>query len=72
VLELRYESIAADPAAAALTLARHRDGDTRVLEQGLRRFTATSIGRYRRDLTPEQIADVEREAGPLLSELGYA
>ena len=25
----------------------------------------------RRDLTPEQLADIEREAGPLLTELGY-
>jgi hypothetical protein len=31
-----------------------------------------SIGRWRRDLTSEQVADVEREAGPLLRELGYA
>jgi hypothetical protein len=30
-----------------------------------------SIGRYREDLTQEQLADVEREAGPLLNELGY-
>ena len=37
----------------------------------LGRFTAESIGRYRRDLSDEQLADVEREAGPLLAELGY-
>jgi hypothetical protein len=72
VLELRYESIAVDPAAASLMLARHLDGDTEVLEHGLRSFSDTSIGRYRRDLTPKQLADVEGEAGPLLSELGYA
>jgi hypothetical protein len=30
-----------------------------------------SVGRWRRDLTAEQVADVEREAGPLLRELGY-
>jgi hypothetical protein len=29
------------------------------------------VGRYRRDLTPEQLADVEDEAGLLLRELGY-
>ena len=31
-----------------------------------------SVGRWRRDLTPEQLADVEAEAGGLLAELGYA
>jgi hypothetical protein len=30
-----------------------------------------SVGRWRRDLTAEQVADVEREAGALLRELGY-
>jgi hypothetical protein len=29
------------------------------------------VGRYRRDLTAEQLADVEDEAGELLRELGY-
>jgi hypothetical protein len=33
---------------------------------------AESVGRWRRDLTAEQLADVEAEAGPLLRELGYA
>jgi hypothetical protein len=32
---------------------------------------ARSIGRWQRDLTAEQVADVEREAGTLLRELGY-
>jgi hypothetical protein len=31
-----------------------------------------SVGRWRRDLSPEQVADVEHEAGALLLELGYA
>jgi hypothetical protein len=30
------------------------------------------VGRWRRDLTAEQVADVEAEAGALLAELGYA
>jgi hypothetical protein len=30
-----------------------------------------SVGRYRSELTAEQLADVEREAGALLRELGY-
>ena len=35
-------------------------------------FRDSSIGRWRKELTPEQIADVEAEAGGLLRELGYA
>jgi hypothetical protein len=31
-----------------------------------------SVGRWRRDLTAEQVAEVEAEAGELLSDLGYA
>jgi hypothetical protein len=31
----------------------------------------TSAGRWRRDLTPEQLVDVEREAGEVLVALGY-
>jgi hypothetical protein len=30
-----------------------------------------SVGRYRRDLTTDQLAQVEAEAGELLRELGY-
>jgi len=34
-------------------------------------FRDSSIGRWRRDLTPEQLADVEAESGALLAGLGY-
>ena len=71
VLELRYESIAADPAAAARAVAEHLDSESEPLVRSLERFTDSSIGRYRQDLSPEQLADVEREAGAVLSELGY-
>jgi hypothetical protein len=37
----------------------------------LRDVHAQSVGRWRRDLTEEQVADVEAEAGSLLRELGY-
>jgi len=33
---------------------------------------ANSVGRWRQDLTDEQLADVEAEAGDLLAELGYS
>jgi hypothetical protein len=72
VLELRYESLAADPVTAARTVAHHLGSDPAPLERSLARFTDTSIGRYRQDLSPEQLADVEHEAGALLAELGYA
>ena len=62
----------ADPAAAARTLAAHLGADPAPLERSLADFRDSSIGRYARDLTPEQLADVEREAGALLHELGYA
>jgi len=71
VLELRYESIAEDPGAAAAVIAGKLGIDPAPLAANLGRFHDRSIGRYRRDLTPEQLADVESEAGPLLRELGY-
>ena len=37
----------------------------------LGRAHASSVGRYRTDLSAEQLADVEDEAGTLLRELGY-
>ena len=42
------------------------------LVSALGRAHAGSVGRYRSELTAEQLADVEDEAGPLLRELGYA
>jgi hypothetical protein len=71
VLELRYEQLVGDPAAAARALAAHLGLDERALEQALAAGFESSVGRFRRDLSAEQLADVEREAGPLLRELGY-
>jgi hypothetical protein len=71
-LAVRYEELAADPAATARRIAAHIDADVEPLAQALRAMHAESVGRWRRDLTPEQLADVEAEAGPLLRELGYA
>jgi hypothetical protein len=72
LLELRYEEIAADPSAAATRLAQHLELDARQLERALARVHTRSVGRWRTDLTPAQLADVEAEAGALLRELGYA
>jgi hypothetical protein len=71
-LEVRYEQLAADPGGTASRIAAHVDGDPEPLAQALSAVHADSVGRWRRDLAPEQVADVEAEAGPLLRELGYA
>ena len=70
-LELRYERLAHDPDGAADEVAAFLDSDRTPLRRSLERFTDASIGRWRRDLNREQLADVEAEAGPLLAELGY-
>ena len=71
VVEIRYEQLVGEPAAAAQLLAERLDLDAGTLERGLGSSFDRSVGRWQRDLTPEQLADVEREAGPLLRELGY-
>jgi hypothetical protein len=71
-IELRYETIVRDPAGAAGELAAHLGADAVTLERSLTAAHDRSIGRFERDLTPAQLADVEREAGALLRELGYA
>jgi hypothetical protein len=67
VLEVRYETI---PESAG-PIAEHLGADPAPLAARLDRFHDRSIGRYQRDLSPEQLADVKREAGELLAELGY-
>lgn len=70
-IELRYEALAENPHAEADRLAAALDSDPAPLRAALAGARDTSVGRWRRDLTPEQLADVEVEAGPLLAELGY-
>jgi hypothetical protein len=64
--------MAADPPAVAATLAGHLGAPEAPLAKALARAHASSVGRYRRDLDAQQLADVEAEAGDLLRELGYA
>jgi sulfotransferase family protein len=70
-LEVRYEDIAADPGAAAALIAARLETDPEPLAGALAAVHGRSVGRWRRDLIAEQVADVEREAGALLRELGY-
>jgi hypothetical protein len=67
VLEVRYEALA----ESAPRIAEHLGIDHGPIEESLGRFHDRSIGRFHRDLSAEQLADVERIAGPLLRELGY-
>lgn len=70
-LELRYEATTADPAAVAALIAERLEAPPGPLAATLDGAHGASVGRYRRDLTPEQLAEVEDEAGALLRELGY-
>lgn len=66
-LEVRYESLheSAGPIAAALGVdAAHVAG-------AVSPFHRESVERWRSELSDEQLADVEAEAGSLLGELGY-
>jgi hypothetical protein len=71
-VELRYEALVADPDGEANRLAGALDSDPAPLRRAFAEVQDRSVGRWKRDLTPDQLADVEREAGGLLTELGYA
>jgi hypothetical protein len=70
-IEVRYESLTADPAGEADRVAQALDADPGPLREAFGRVHAGSVARWRADLTAEQLADVEAEAGVLLAELGY-
>jgi hypothetical protein len=69
--EVRYERLAVDPEGTAAELAEALRAPVRPLAAALGAAHASSIGRFRVELTSEELADVEDEAGPLLRELGY-
>jgi hypothetical protein len=73
VLTVRYEEVVQDPDAAAKDIARFfgHDDAPAPLQEALQRADVRSIGRWRTALDAEGLADVQREAGPLLRELGY-
>lgn len=69
---VRYEQLVSEPAAAAGPVAARLCVDSELVTTAFARAHDTSAGRWRRDLTEEQLADVEREAGDALAALGYA
>jgi len=71
-IELRYEALAADPHAEAERTAQVLGTPPEPLQSAFGRVHDQSLGRWRRELSPAQLHDVEAEAGGLLAELGYA
>jgi Sulfotransferase family len=71
VSEIRYETLAAEPALVASALAPVLEASEPQLATALARAHGASIGRFRKDLTADQLAEVDAEAGGLLRELGY-
>jgi hypothetical protein len=71
-VELRYEALVENPQAAADRVAAALDSEPAALRSAFAEVHDASVGRWRRDLAPQQLADVEAEAGGLLAELGYA
>lgn len=69
VTEVRYERLVVDPAGTAEGLARALGVPQAAVTHALGSAHASSVGRWRRDLAHEQLADVETEAGDLLAEL---
>lgn len=68
-LLIRYEDLVQQSAATLAVVARHLDlpvdgFDARLPE-------ASSVGRYRERLTADQVASVERRAGPMMDAWGY-
>jgi hypothetical protein len=71
-IELRYEALADDPGGEADRVAGALGSASEPLRRAFREVHGASVGRWRRDLTAEQVDEVEAEAGELLSDLGYA
>ena len=69
VIEVRYERMVTDPAGTGADLARSLGVPVDAMAGALGAAHASSVGRWSRDLSPAQLADVEGEAGPLLSTL---
>jgi hypothetical protein len=71
LLEVRYERLASDHVAVAAELADFLDVSAEPLVEALAAAHDLSVGRYRQELEPAQIREIEAEAGALLRRLGY-
>jgi hypothetical protein len=71
-IEVRYEQLVSDPAAAAGPVAEALGVEPDLVAQRFAQVHDRSAGRWRRDLSAGQLGDVEREAGEALVALGYA
>jgi sulfotransferase family protein len=71
VVEVRYERMAESPESIAAALGQCLDVSPAELAARFAGVHSASVGRWRRDLDDEQLADVTAEAGDLLRELGY-
>ena len=70
-VELRYEELVTDPVSAADRVVAGLGIAPGPLRRAFSAAHANSVGRWRRELSAQQLADVEAEAGALLTELGY-
>ena len=70
-VELRYESLVASPQAEADRIAAALGSEPEPLRRAFAEVHGSSLGRWRRELSSQQLADVEAEAGEVLAELGY-
>ena len=72
-IEIRYEELVSRPQRTAEALADGLGETDRHAEfaAAFRDTTSAASGRWRRDLSPPQLAEVTAEAGALLAELGY-
>lgn len=71
VAEVRYEDLVTDGKAVAEDLAKHLETPPEPLVEAFSDAYGESVGRHHAELTEEELADVEFEAGSLLRELGY-
>jgi hypothetical protein len=71
-VRLAYEHLVSDPTAAATPVAAALGVDEAQVAGAFSKVHDRSAGRWQRDLTPGQVADVEREAGETLVAHGYA
>jgi len=71
-VDVRYEELVTDPGEAAERVGTGLHLDPGLLAAAFESAHANSVGRWRSDLSREQVSDVEAEAGELLAELGYA